>query len=80
MGVGFGLSDLDVVGIGFRSSILTTSGASPSDATSPPVLMVSAGFGPNMVSRINLWLNSSKLANAGLVTKSSKNEWFINKR
>lgn len=77
IGVGFSLGDLGTTGTGAGASILTTSRVAPLDVTSPLVLIVPIGLGPNMVSRMNFWFNFDNLANAGFMTKCSKYERFI---
>jgi len=71
VGVGFGLGDLDVIGIIARASILTTSRVAVLEATSS-VLTVSTGLGVDICSRISFWFIFGNLANTELTTNLSK--------
>lgn len=79
VGVCFGLSDLDVVGIVVEASVLITSRVVASETTSL-ALTVLARLGSGIFSRISFYFILGNSLNTGLATKSSQNARLISDR
>jgi len=60
--------------------MLRTFGVAPLEAIFHPILAISVGRGPGMMSQMNFLSNLGNLLNVGLAIKASKNSRFISNR